>query len=323
MQLYKKYRPAKLDEMFGNTALVKGIRQHFQQKNHNHAHLIYGDSGCGKTTLARAISREFLGADDLSITEINASTANGVDDMRIIEDAMRNLPIAGGCSIFIIDECQNLTPAAKSALLKPCEDMPEHVYFFFCTTNPTKFFKGDKGEKTSALTTRLTQWKVEPLDNRTAMNLLDFVMKREGIEIADDVFDKIIAVSEGSPRKLLVNLESVMAVTEIPDQLKLLDGASSVESDSPEAVEFCKAITNPSVSLNQLLKMIGAMKAGGKEEPVSLAKLVMSWVSGGMMKMGFSERGASILQNFDRHYDTNNIDYGWHVFVLSTIESVT
>ena len=58
---------------------------------------------------------------------------------------MKTLPITGNNNIFIIDECQQLTPAAKSLLLKPCEDTGDFNYVFFCTTNPDKFFKGREG----------------------------------------------------------------------------------------------------------------------------------------------------------------------------------
>ena len=131
MSLYKKYRPQTLAEMKGNAALISQIKAHFAKPNHNHAILLYGASGCGKTTLARAVSKEFLGADDVDIDEINASNLNGVDAMRGVEEAMKSLPLTSKYNIFIIDECQQLTPAAKSTLLKPCEDGGDFNYIFF------------------------------------------------------------------------------------------------------------------------------------------------------------------------------------------------
>lgn len=334
MSLYKKYRPRSLAEMKGNQALISAIKAHFSKPNHNHAILLYGASGCGKTTLARAVSKEFLGVDDTDIDEINASNTNGVDDMRKIEEAMKNLPLTSKYNVFIIDECQNLTPAAKSALLKPCEDGGDFNYVFFCTTNPDKFFKGDKGEKVSALTTRLTQWKVEPLSRQDSMKLVDEIATKEGIEISDAVFNKIIEVGEGSPRSMLVALESVSGMSSEEEQLKMLTSKVVTEDGSEDAKDFCMALMGgfghgaPAPSLQNALALIKKMKTEGKEDSMSLGKMAMAWANGILLgKNGYNlgepknQMAASVLQNFDKHFDTNNIDYGWHVLTLATIEA--
>ena len=334
MSLYKKYRPQTLAEMKGNAALISQIKAHFAKKNHNHAILLYGASGCGKTTLARAVSKEFLGATDANIDEINASSLNGVDAMRAVEESMKSLPLIGKYNIFIIDECQQLTPAAKSLLLKPCEDGADFNYIFFCTTNPDKFFKGDKGEKVSALTTRLTQWKVEPLCKKDAMQLVDEVASKENIEMSDAVFNKIIEVGEGSPRALLVALESVSGIATEEEQIKVLTNKVCIEAESEDAKNFCTALMGgwggEQPSLPNALALIKKMKTEGKEDSMSLGKMVMAWATGILLGKGGAdlknprnELAASVLQNFDKHFDTNNIDYGWHVLTLATIESLT
>lgn len=333
MSLYKEHRPQTLAEMKGNTALISQIKAHFAKKNHNHAILLYGASGCGKTTLARAVSKEFLGAEDASIDEINASSLNGADAMRGVEESMKSLPIIGKNNIFIIDECQQLTPAAKSILLKPCEDGADFNYIFFCTTNPDKFFKGDKGEKVSALTTRLTQWKVEPLAKKDAMQLVDEVATKENINISDAVFNRIIEVGEGSPRNLLVALESVAGIENEEEQIKVLSNRMVFDESSEDAKEFCVAVVggfskDQAPSLDRALSLIKKMKTEGKEDPMSLGKMVMAWTNGMILSRSPEKHGGdrfnflcSVLQNFDKHFDANCIDYGWHVLTLATIEA--
>lgn len=333
MSLYKKHRPQTLAEMKGNAALISQIKAHFAKPDHNHAILLYGASGCGKTTLARAVSQEFLGVDPLAIDEINCSDKNGVDDVRDTIEAMKNLPVIGNYNVFIMDECQNLSPAAKSALLKPCEDGADFNYIFFCTTNPDKFFKGDKGEKVSALTTRLTQWKVEPLAKKEAMQLVDEVATKEGIEISDAVFNKIVEVGEGSPRALLVALESVNGIATEEEQIKVLTNKVCIEAESEDAKNFCLALMGgfgkgQEPSLANALALIKKMKTEGKEDSMTLGKMAMAWANGILLGKGGANLGdprisqaASVLQNFDKHFDTNNIDYGWHVLTLATIET--
>lgn len=334
MSLYKKYRPKSLAEMKGNQALISAIKAHFAKPDHNHAILLYGPSGCGKTTLARAVSKEFLGVEDTDIDELNASNRNGVDDMREIEESMKNLPLTSKFNVFIIDECQNLTPAAKSALLKPCEDGASFNYIFFCTTNPDKFFKGDKGEKTSALTTRLTQWKVEPLNKSDSMKLVDEIASKENIDISDAVFNKIIEKGEGSPRSMLVALEQVAGMSTEAEQLSVLETRVISDPSSEDAKNFCIALMGgfgkgSAPSLAKALALIKKMKTEGKEDSMTLGKMAMAWAAGIITgKNGVGEDGwvenkmaASVLQNFDKHFDTNNIDYGWHVLTLATIEA--
>lgn len=332
MSLYKKYRPQTLAEMKGNVALISQIKAHFAKPNHNHAILLYGASGCGKTTLARAVSKEFLGVDDAGIDEINCSDKNGVEDIRNTIEAMKNLPLLSKFNVFIMDECQNLSPAAKSALLKPCEDGGDFNYIFFCTTNPDKFFKGDKGEKVSALTTRLTQWKVEPLCKKDAMQLVDEVATKEGIDISDAVFNKIIEAGEGSPRSMLVALESVQGIESESEQLKILEN-KVVSEGSEDAKNFCLALMGgfgkgAEPSLPTALELIKKMKTEGKEDSMTLGKMAMAWATGLLLGKGGSDMNnprtlhvLSVLQNFDKHFDANNIDYGWHVLTLATYEA--
>lgn len=329
MSLYKEHRPQMLAEMKGNTALIAAIKAHFSKPNHNHAILLYGPSGCGKTTLARAISKEFLGVADTDIDEINCSDKNGVEDIRNTIEAMKNLPLTSEYNVFIMDECQNLSPAAKSALLKPCEDGGDFNYIFFCTTNPDKFFKGDKGEKVSALTTRLTQWKVEPLSKSDSMKLVDEVATKEGIDIDDEVFNKIVEVGEGSPRSMLVALEQVAGMNSKDEQLKVLSNKVVSDEGSEDARNFCMALmggfgSGNTPSQSAALACIKKMKTEGKEDPMSLGKMAMAWATRILLSGKAGDRftqAASVLQNFDKHFDANNIDYGWHVLTLAVIET--
>jgi DNA polymerase III gamma/tau subunit len=54
MELYRKYRPIKFDEIVGNEMAIKTIRQ--ELKHGSHVFLMTGPAGTGKTTLARIMA---------------------------------------------------------------------------------------------------------------------------------------------------------------------------------------------------------------------------------------------------------------------------
>lgn len=75
---------------------------------------------------------------------------------------------------------------------------------------------------------------------------------------------------------------------------------------------------------NKALALIKKMKTEGKEDSMSLGKMAMAWATGIILGNPNNPNwgtAASVLQNFDKHFNTNNIDYGWTVLTLATIES--
>ena len=133
---------------------------------------------------------------------------------------------------------------------------------------------------------------------------------------------------------MLVALEQVSGMGSEEEQLKVLSNKVVSDDASEDARNFCTALMGgfgrgESPSLEKALALIKKMKTEGKEDSMSLGKMAMAWAAGIITgKNGVGEDGwvrnkmaANVLQNFDKHFDTNNIDYGWHVLTLATIES--
>ena len=138
MELYNKYRPQTPEEIYGNDLAIKSIRSELNKGAH--VFLLTGPGGCGKTTTARVFARQ-LGADELSIHELNSSENRGIDSVREIMEQIRYTPLDGGKTVYILDEMHQQTSASQNALLKVLEECPEHCYFFLCTTNPEKLIQ--------------------------------------------------------------------------------------------------------------------------------------------------------------------------------------
>lgn len=63
----------------------------------------------------------------LDVTEIDAASNNGVDNIRDLRDETRYTPAQVRKRVFIIDEVHMLSIGAFNALLKTLEEPPEHV----------------------------------------------------------------------------------------------------------------------------------------------------------------------------------------------------
>jgi DNA polymerase III gamma/tau subunit len=97
-----KYRPQSFDEIVGHEQQIAALKRVIASPTHSHCYLLTGPSGCGKTTIARLIGNAF----ETTITEIDAASRSGVDDMRELIDLSRHMALGGtGKRLFLIDEC--------------------------------------------------------------------------------------------------------------------------------------------------------------------------------------------------------------------------
>ena len=161
--LARKYRPQNFDELVGQDALVRTLKNAITSGRIAHAFMLTGVRGVGKTTTARIIAKalNYTGADgkagpttgptdDCSVCraiaedrhpdvlEMDAASRTGVDDIREILDGVRYAPTEARYKIYVIDEVHMLSKNAFNALLKTLEEPPSHVKFIFATTEIRK-----------------------------------------------------------------------------------------------------------------------------------------------------------------------------------------
>ena len=147
--LYRKWRPQTFADVIGQQHVTDTLRAQLQSGRLSHAYLFTGTRGTGKTTcakiLARAVNcehpvngdpcnecaacRGILDGSVLDVTEIDAASNNGVDNIRDLRDETRYTPAQVKKRVFIIDEVHMLSIGAFNALLKTLEEPPEHVLF--------------------------------------------------------------------------------------------------------------------------------------------------------------------------------------------------
>ena len=129
MSLYQKHRPQTLADVQGNRNIVTTLKGLFATpEKMPHTFLFHGETGCGKTTIARIVA-ENLGCTENNLVEIDTGQFTGIDTVRDIRKSAQFIPLGGGVRVFIIDEVHRMTKDAQNAFLKILEDTPPHIYF--------------------------------------------------------------------------------------------------------------------------------------------------------------------------------------------------
>lgn len=217
MALHTKYRPPTFDKVIGHKAIVGSVKAALTNANDIHAWLFAGPSGVGKTTISRIVA-DVLGATASGVFEWNIANLRGVEAIReLVEKAIYVVP-GSPVSVYILDECHQMTVPAQNILLKLLEDPPPHVYFILCTTEPD--------EMLPTIRTRCLEYKLEALSDEDIRTIIVEVAEAEHINLGLEVQELIVTSALGSARLALVLLAKCTEVgTDLDQAIPLVKGS--------------------------------------------------------------------------------------------------
>ncbi len=109
--LIEKYRPNTLENYVGNQQLKDTVKGYIEKHDIPHL-LFYGTAGTGKTTLAKAITKNI----DCDVMYINASDENSVENVRTKIKSFASSVGFRKIKVIILDEADFLSPEAQAAL---------------------------------------------------------------------------------------------------------------------------------------------------------------------------------------------------------------
>ena len=223
--LYRKWRPQKFSDVSGQEHITKTLMNEVASGRLSHAYLFTGSRGTGKTTCAKILSKAVnclnpvdgnpcnecavcRGIDDgsvLDVTEIDAASNNGVDNIRDLREEANFTPAAAKYRVYIIDEVHMLSTGAFNALLKTLEEPPEHVLFILATTEVQKV--------PSTILSRCQRFDFRRISPEDISARLMTVAENEGIELETDAALLIARIADGALRDALSVLDQCAGVS--------------------------------------------------------------------------------------------------------------
>jgi DNA polymerase-3 subunit gamma/tau len=247
----RKWRPQTFEEVTGQEAITRTLRNAVEHERLHHAYLFSGARGVGKTTTARLLAkalnchktqspnpkpcspndtdacnscREIAEGRSIDVLEIDAASNTGVDNVReVIINNINISPARDRYKVFIVDEVHMLSTSSFNALLKTLEEPPPRVVFIMATTELHKV--------PDTILSRCQEFEFRTIPAAKIFERLRYIAETEKIDVSGEALREIARSGEGSMRDAQSNFDQVISFSgeqiAIEDVINALGIASS------------------------------------------------------------------------------------------------
>jgi DNA polymerase-3 subunit gamma/tau len=227
----RKWRPQTFEEVTGQEAITRTLRNAVEHDRLHHAYLFSGARGVGKTTTARLLAKalnchktdkpnpqpcapsdeaacvscvEIAESRSIDVLEFDAASHTGVDDIReIILEGININPARDRYKVFIVDEVHMLSNSSFNALLKTLEEPPPRVAFIMATTELHKV--------PDTILSRCQEFEFRTIPTQKIYDRLKIISEAEKINVSPDALREIARSGEGSMRDAQSNFDQVIS----------------------------------------------------------------------------------------------------------------
>jgi len=207
----EKYRPKKISEIVNQKEIMGSLGALLKNQSEMPHLLFSGSAGVGKTSTAICISRDILGKhwQDYSL-ELNASDERGIGMVR--EKVKKFSRFAGldteiPFKIIILDEADEMTSDAQTALRRIIEDTAKYCRFILIANNLSKIIE--------PIQSRCVVFKFTRISNKEISSQLKFIAQKEKIKADEKGLETICDYVDGDIRHAINILQAAASMGSI------------------------------------------------------------------------------------------------------------
>ena len=200
----EKYRPKKISDLVNQKEIMGSLNALLKNQSEMPHLLFSGSAGVGKTSAAICLSREILGEHwrDYSL-ELNASDERGIGMVR--EKVKKFSRFAGldteiPFKIIILDEADEMTSDAQTALRRIIEDTAKYCRFILIANNLSKIIE--------PIQSRCVVFKFTRISNKEISSQLKFIAQKEKIKADEKGLETICDYADGDIRHAINILQA-------------------------------------------------------------------------------------------------------------------